>query len=429
MLTMWGNKQSFCDGVNRRNFLKIGGLAMGGLSMAELLRAEAHAGAGSRHKSIIMVYLPGGPSHIDMYDPKPSAPAEFRGEFAPISTKISGVQFSEYLPMQAAIADKLAVIRSVANSAAEHAPSYVMSGFSEFVGRPQARPGVGAILSKLHGQVDPGVPAAVSFMGTPQGLDSGYLGAQNRPFVPDGEGRQNLTLNRSISLDRLGDRRGLLRDFDKMRSELDTSGSMTGLDAFSTRAFDIITAPKTRDALDVTKEDPRTRDRYGDNQQAQQFLVARRLVEAGVRCVTLAIGGWDTHGNNFGHLRNQLPYFDRAVASLVEDLHARGLDQDCSVVVWGEFGRTPRVNGGAGRDHWEPVMSAMVAGGGLKMGQVIGASNRKGEFAVDRPVKAPQILATLYQALGVDPAATINDHRGRPMYVLEDREPVSELLG
>lgn len=427
MLTVFGGKQRFCDGVSRRNFLRIGGLAMGGLALPDLLRAESRLGdSAKRHKSVIMIYLPGGPSHIDTYDPKPRAPLEYRGEFQTIQSCVPGMDFCEHYPKQAALADKLVLIRSVTGAVSEHASALLMSGYGEGVGQAQGgRPGVGAILSKLEGPVDLQVPPYVSLMGNPIGIDSGYAGTAHRPFVPDGPGMENLTLNASVSLDRLNDRRGLLGEFDRLRRDLDSSGAMEGMDAFASRAFDLITAPKTRDALDISKEDEKVRARYGD---ATHFLTARRLVEAGARCVTLAIGGWDTHGNNFGHLRNQLPTVDRAISSLVEDLHERGLNEDCSIVVWGEFGRTPRVNGGAGRDHWEPVMSALVAGGGLKMGQVIGSSNERGEVAKDRPVTVQQVLATLYHGLGVDPATTIPDRRGRPMYLLDDREPIAELI-
>ncbi|MEX1228876.1 MAG: DUF1501 domain-containing protein [Planctomycetaceae bacterium] len=421
MLTILGKKQRFCDGVSRRDFLKIGGLA--GLSLPQLLQAGE---AGKRHKSVIMVYLPGGPSHIDTYDPKPEAPAEYRGEFKTIDSTVPGMTFSEHLPRHAAIADQLVLVRAVVGAVSEHAPALLMSGYGEAVGRSQGgRPGVGAILSKLEGAVDPRVPPYVSLMGNMAGIDSGYAGVAHRPFTPDGPGLQNLSLEGSISLDRLDDRRALLSGFDRFRNEADRSGVMTGMDAFAARAFEMIVSPKTRDALDVNREDPRTRERYGS---ATQFLTARRLVEAGVRCVTLAIGSWDTHGNNFGHLRNQLPSVDQAIATLVDDLRLRGLDQDCSVVVWGEFGRTPRVNGSAGRDHWEPVMSALIAGGGLKMGQVIGSTNARGEVAQDRPITVQQVLATLYHGLGVDPATTLTSASGRPMYLLDDRQPITELI-
>jgi len=427
MLTFYGDRQGFCDGISRRNFLRIGGLAMGGLALPQLLAASARAESkASRHKSIIMVYLPGGPSHMDTYDPKPNAPAEYRGEFNSIASKVPGMDFCELLPGHARVADKLVLVRSVIGAVSEHAPALVMSGYGERVGQAQGgRPGVGAILSQLRGPVDPKVPPNVTLMGIRPGIDSGYAGVAHRPFAPDGPGMQNLSLNGAVSLDRLQDRRALLGEFDRLRRDADRSGAMRGMDAFAERAFEIITAPKTRDALDLKLEDPRVVERYG---KATQFLTARRLVQAGVRCVTLAVGGWDTHANNFGHLRGQLPMVDQAIEALVEDLHQLGLDQDCSLVMWGEFGRTPRVNGSAGRDHWEPVMSALLAGGGMKTGQVIGSTNARGEVAQDRPVSVQQVLATLYHALDIDPASTIPNHDGRPMVLLDEREPIAELV-
>jgi hypothetical protein len=427
MLTFYGDRQGFCDGISRRNFLRIGSLAMGGLALPQLLQASAQAASSaSRHKSIIMVYLPGGPSHIDTYDPKPNAAVEYRGEFHTITSKVPGMDFCELLPGHARVADKLALVRSVTGAVSEHAPALVMSGYGERVGQAQGgRPGVGAILSQLHGPVDPKVPPNVTLMGTPQGIDAGYAGVAHRPFAPDGPGMQNLSLNGAVSLGRLEDRRALLGEFDRLRRDVDRSGAMQGMDAFAARAFEIITAPKTRDALDLKLEDPRVVERYG---KATQFLTARRLVQAGVRCVTLAVGGWDTHANNFGHLRGQLPMVDQAIEALVEDLAQLGLDQDCSLVMWGEFGRTPRVNGGAGRDHWEPVMSALLAGGGLKMGQVIGSTNARGEVAQDRPVSVQQVLATLYHALDIDPSSSIPNRDGRPMPLLDEREPIQELI-
>lgn len=425
MLTIYGSKQRFCDGVSRRNFLKIGGLALGGLSLADMLRASAQAG-GTRHKSIIMVYLPGGPSHMDTYDLKPDAPAEYRGEFKTIKSNVAGMDFCEYFPRQAAIADKLAVIRSVSGAVEEHAPAQVMSGYGENIGKQQGgRPGLGAVLSRLLGPTDPRVPPYVSLMGNTPGIDSGYAGVAHRPFTPDGPGLENLSLNSGVTTSRLDDRRSLLTGFDNIRRQVDSTGTMEGMDAFAARAFEMITSPMTRDALDISREDPRSRDRYGS---ATNFLIARRLVEAGVRCVTLSIGGWDTHGNNFGHLRTQLPMVDQALATLIEDLHLRGLAADCSVVMWGEFGRTPRVNGGAGRDHWPPVMSALVAGGGLRTGQFVGTTNARGEVAKDRPVSVQQVLATLYHALGVDPATTLQNNSGRPMYLLDEQAPIAELV-
>ena len=223
----------------------------------------------------------------------------------------------------------------------------------------------------------------------------------------------------------LEDRKALLSSFDDMRRNLDAGGTMAGLDAFTARAFDMVASGAVLKALDLNREDPRTRDRY---KGAEAFLTARRLVEAGVGCVTLSIGGWDTHGNNFTTLKKQLPQVDAGIANLVEDLHARGMDQDVAVVMWGEFGRSPKINNQAGRDHWAPVMSALVAGGGLQMGQAIGASTARGERPKDRPVTVSQVLSTLYRAIGIDPATTFPNGNGRPMYLLDDRQPVSELL-
>lgn len=425
MLDFRGAPRAFCDGVRRRDFLRIGALALGGLSLPELLQAESRSPRANQHKSIIMVYLPGGPSHLDMYDLKPDAPSEYRGEFNPISTNVSGIDISEYFPQQAKIADKLAIVRSVVGAVSEHAPALLLSGYGEAVGKQQGgRPSLGAILSRLQGPVVDAVPPFVSLMGKPLGMGGGYAGAQHDPFTPDGPGLQNLTLTAGVTLDRLQDRRRLLTEFDRFRRDADASGAMEGLDGFTARALEIVTSTQTRDALDLNLEAPEVRARYGE---ATQFLTARRLVQAGVRCVTLAFGGWDTHGDNFNHLRRQLPQLDQAFAALVTDLHELGLADDCSVVMWGEFGRTPRVNGAAGRDHWEPVMSAALAGGGLQTGQVVGSTSARGETAQDRPVTVQQLLATLYQAVGIDPGTYIPDHRGRPMHLLDDRQPVAEL--
>jgi uncharacterized protein (DUF1501 family) len=248
----------------------------------------------------------------------------------------------------------------------------------------------------------------------------------HRPFTPDGPGLQNLHLAGGVDAPRQDDRKGLLASFDSVRRDIDASGTMKGMDSFTSRAFDMVASGVVRKALDLSGEDPRVRDRY---QGVEQFLTARRLIEAGVGCVTLAIGGWDTHSSNFKTLRQQLPLVDRGVSSLIQDLHERGMDRDVVTVMWGEFGRTPKVNGNdGGRDHWSPVMSALVAGGGLKMGQAIGTTNSRGEIPKDRPYTAPQVLATLYHAMGIDPSRTFANGSGRPMYILDDREPVAELL-
>ena len=431
MFTFLGKRQRFCDGLSRRNFLSIGAFGAG-LSLADMLRLQAATRDGAtlagdikptRPKAAIMIYLPGGPSHMDMYDLKPEAPAEFRGEFKPIATNVPGVQISEHFPMQARMWDKLAVIRSLV-AVDEHSDSQVMTGYSENKNRTEHHPSVGSVISKLRtGNTD--IPPFVSLRGMSVGCEPGFLGVAHRAFTPDGPGLENLKL-RSTS-DRMDDRKTLLSTFDTVRRDVDTGSTMKGMDAFTGRAFDMIASGTVRNALDLTKEEPRTLDRY---KKVEPFLRARRLVESGVGCVTLAYGGWDTHSSNFKTLKNQLPELDRGIANLIQDLHDRGMEDDVVTVVWGEFGRTPKINmSDAGRDHWSPVMSAMIAGGGLKMGQAIGASSARGEYPKDRPYKVPEVLATIYQALGIDPAMTFPNGTGRPMYVLDDRQPVTELLG
>jgi uncharacterized protein (DUF1501 family) len=424
MFTLWGSGQSFCDGISRRNFLKIGAFGAG-LSLADMLRLRAAAatatGQTPSHKAAIMIYLPGGPSHMDMYDLKPDAPKEFRGEFNPIATNVPGVQISEYFPLQAKMWDKLACIRSVV-SVDEHSDTLVTTGYPDRDSRITPHPSFGAVVSKLRsGQAS--VPPFVSLRGMSRGTEPAYLGIAHRPFTPSNSA--NLKLAQGVNQDRFDERRDLLGRFDDVRRDIDATGTMTGLDAFTSRAFDMVTSGNVRNALDLTKEEKETRERY---KGVEQFLTARRLVEAGVGCVTLSIGGWDTHGQNFTSLRKQLPQVDKGVANLVQDLHDRGMLKDVSVVMWGEFGRTPKINNNAGRDHWSPVMSAMVAGGGLKMGQAIGASTERGERPKDRAYKVPQVLSTLYRAMGIDPAMTFLNGSGRPMYILDDREPVTELL-
>ncbi len=423
MFTLWGSRQRFCDGISRRNFLQVGAFGAG-LTLAGMLRARAASG-GTSGKSAIMIYLPGGPPHIDMYDLKPDAPKEFRGEFKPIATNVPGVQICEHFPLQARMWDKLAVVRSLV-SVDEHSDSLVMTGYSENTNRTQHHPSVGAVISKLRGAAAGDIPPFVSLRGMTVGTEPGYLGVGHRPFTPDGQGVRNLRLPGGVNTERMDDRKSLLSSFDDVRREIDATGTMRGLDSFATRAFDMVASGAVRKALDLSREEPRTRDRY---KGVEQFLTARRLIEAGVGCVTLAVGGWDTHSGNFKTLRRQLPEVDRGVANLIQDLHDRGMDRDVVTVMWGEFGRTPKVNNSdGGRDHWSPCMSALIAGGGLKMGQAVGASSARAEYPRDRRVTVPQVLATVYHALGIDPSRTFPNGSGRPMYILDDREPVSELI-
>ena len=430
MLTFWGDRQRYCDGISRRNFLQIGAFGAG-LTLTDMLRAKAAqqdpTTKTSGQKAAIMIYLPGGPSHMDMYDLKPDAPKEFKGEFNPIRTNVPGVQICEHMPLQARMWDKLACVRSLI-SVDEHSDSLVSTGYSENVNRTAAHPSFGSVISKLRGGGAGDVPPFVSLRGGgSMGTEPGYLGVAHRPFTPSGAGLENLRLASGVNTERMGDRKDLLGKFDTVRREIDASGTMTGMDSFTGRAFDMIASGTVRKALDLKNEDPKTRDRY---KGVEQFLTARRLVESGVGCVTLAYGGWDTHGANFTTLKKQLPQLDRGIANLIQDLHDRGMEDDVVTVVWGEFGRTPKVNNsdGGGRDHWSPVMSAMIAGGGLKMGQAIGSSTAKGEQPKDRPYKVPHLLATIYHAMGIDPSYTFPNGSGRPMYILDDRNMVEELL-
>jgi hypothetical protein len=426
MLTFTGASQRFCDGIHRRSFLKIGAFGAG-LTLADMLRSRASAtgGAGSSQKAAIMINLPGGPSHMDMWDLKPEAPAEYRGEFKKTATNVPGVHICDLMPRQARMWDKLAVIRSVV-SVDEHSDSLTMTGFTENVNRQQHHPSIGAVISRLRGSHANDMPPFVSMRGMSIGCEPGYLGIAHRPFTPNGAGLANLGLATGVTVDRSSDRRGLLDNFDDVRRDIDATGTMRGMDSFSSRAFDMVASGNVRRALDLSREEPRTRDRY---RGIEQFLTARRLVEAGVGCVTFDYGGWDTHERNFETLRRQLPELDRGIANLIQDLHDRGMENDVVTVCCGEFGRTPRINNNmGGRDHWGPVMSMFVAGGGLRMGQAIGSTSSRGEQPRDRRYTVPQVLSTVYRALGIDPSMTFNNASGRPMYILEDRQPVVELI-
>jgi hypothetical protein len=422
MFTFVGNKQGYCDGLDRRNFLKIGAFGAG-LTLADMLRGQSQAqaaGQQTRQKSAIMIYLGGGPSHMDMYDLKPNAPAEFRGEFKPINTNVPGVQICEHFPEQAKMWDKLACVRSLI-SVDEHSDSLVSTGKSQRENMLANHPCFGSVVSRLR--PDSEVPPFVSLRGMSRGTEPGFLGVQHRPFSPSGPAANNLRIQSEVSESRMNNRRDMMQAFDSMRRDIDNN--INGLDAFTARAFDMISSGTVRRALDNQLESAAVREKY---KGVESFLTARRLVEAGVGCVTLSYGGWDTHSQNFNTLRRQLPPLDRAIANLVNDLHERGMQNDVLLVMWGEFGRTPRVNMNAGRDHWSPVMSALVAGGGLRMGQAVGASTARGERPQDRPYKVSQLLATLYMAMGIDPAQTFLNGAGRPIHIVEEREPVRELL-
>jgi len=424
MLTLWGDKTRPGGGATRRGFLKIGAFGAG-LTLADLLRQRAAAGSETkpkqRPKSVIMICLFGGPPHTDMYDLKPDAAAEYRGEFKPIQTNVTGVNVCELFPLQAKMWDKLAVVRSVVAGQSDHRDHETHTGFLE----ERRRPCFGSVVSKLRGTGPDGMPPFVNLRFETSALEPRYLGLEHRAFAPRGEALRNLSVKPSVPAGRLGERRALLEQFDTAQHHLDTTGTSEALDAFRGRAFDMIFSGGVRKALDLSREDASTRERY---KGVEKLLLARRLVEAGVGAVTVDIGNWDTHFDNFKYLREWLPKVDRGVSSLIQDLHDRGLDKDVVTVMWGEFGRTPLINKRAGRDHWRPAMSTLVAGGGLRMGQMVGSTTSRGEEARDRPYRVPQVLSTIYKVLGIDPSKTIPDHAGRPMTILDDCKPITELL-
>lgn len=413
--------QRDCNGISRRNFLKVGATGVAGITLADLLRSEAAAGTGSSQKSVINIHLAGGPSHQDMFDLKPDAPREFGGEFNPIQTNVPGIEICEHFPMLAQLADKYAIIRSLTGSIADHSDYPTQTGFPrkdlESIG---GRPSIGSVVSKLLGSTK-GAPPFVGYNGSYYG----YLGAVHQPYRPQGG---ELRLNGKLTPDRMQSRTDLLGSLDNLRRDVDQSGQMLALDSYTRQAVDIVTSGRVADALDLNKEDPKLRERYGKD--GTMFLTARRIIEAGVRAVNFNWGSWDTHSNNFGHLRNQLPKLDRALSALLEDLHLRGMDKDVSVVMWGEFGRTPRINANkAGRDHWYEVAMCFLAGGGMKLGQTVGKSNRNAERAIERPVHIQDVIATLYHNLGIDvKTTTIMDRAGRPQYLVVDHEPIHELI-
>lgn len=427
MLSIHGPATRLCDGITRREILRVGGLAFAGLTLADVLRLRAEAGTGAeRQKSVIMIWLRGGASHIDSYDMKPDAPAEIRGEFKPIRTNIPGIQICKYLPKHAQMMDKLAIIRGIqSNDLGDHTPHYILTGS----GDRGKRPVFGAVVSHLKPRTD-GMPPYVSLMYKPPGLYDNegpvYLGNAHRPFVPKAEGLANLSPAKGVSMDRLRDRGQLLREFDTIRREVDATGSMSGIDSYNQRAMEMVASPKVRDAFDLKKESDKDRERYG--KFCEHFLMARRLVEAGINVVTLKVGDWDTHEKNFIDHKAQLPQLDQGFHALVTDLYDRGLDKDVAVVMWGEFGRAPKISRGDGRDHWPEAGAAVIAGGGFKVGQAIGETDSHGGRSKGTPYTPGNVLSNLYRHLGIDPATTIPDHLRRPMHVLDEREVVRELV-
>lgn len=443
--------------LSRRSFLKIGSLGAAGLSLPQLLRAEAASGVRSSHKSVILIYLVGGPPHQDMFDLKPDAPREIAGPWRPIATNVPGVQICEAFPRLARRMDKLVIVRSLVGNQADHDAIQVFNGHHPRKLTPSGGwPQFGSTVAKLQGAVDPATPPFVSVCytcthGPYNEPGPGFLGPALAPFRPMGPSRSDMVLQ-GVTVDRLADRRSLLRSFDTLRRDMDASGTMQGMDHFSQQAFGLLTSSRLAEALDLSREDPRIVARYGtgdpkvfmDSNGAprvpQSLLMARRLIEAGARVVTLNYSKWDWHGgrNAEGRADNSIflreaedfPIFDQCVSALLDDMHQRGLDQDCTVIIMGEFGRTPRISAQVGRDHWPQVNCALLFGGGMKTGQVIGATDRIAGEAMRRPVTFAELHATLYHNLGIDAnQTTLVDLNGRPQYLVEDHaQPLAEVM-
>jgi uncharacterized protein (DUF1501 family) len=439
MLTYLGPKhRGYCDGLSRRSFLQIGSLALGGLTLPKLFEAEAASGRRSQ-KSVIMVYLSGGLAHQDTFDLKPDAPAEIRGEFKPIATNVPGFQIGEHLPKLASCADKYVSIRSIVGLKDEHSSWQNMTGYGMGIAQREGKPHMGAVIARQLGQADPVVPAFVDLFPTMQhkpynSPPAGSLGRASNPVKMDGSDLD--VMKPHVTIAELAERRQLLQRLEGVRRSVDS----LGMDNYYNRAFDVLTSSKMVEALDVEKEPLKVRDRYGRGspkhqgdgapQWNDQLLMARRLVEAGVRCVTVAYGFWDTHGQNFRALKNQLPLFDKGISALIEDIGQRGLDRDVTVLVWGEFGRTPKINKDAGRDHWAPVNGALLAGGGMKTGQVIGSTDKDAGYARDNPIHYHDVLATIYHNLGIDPHSMVMDVANRPIPILpSDAGPIAKVHG
>ena len=470
MLNFDWRSRTNCTGVARRAMLQVGAFGFGGWGLADLLRAEAVASIGASSKSIINIHLDGGPPHLDTIDPKPEAPVEIRGEFDSIETRLPGLRISELMPKVASIADRFVFIRSLVGSAGAHDAFQCQSGYSandlKAIG---GRPAAGSVLTKLMSSSADAAPTFIDLMqGRPlvrKSARPGFLGPACQPFRPDishmfqrelepgmqGElarlGKDHsvsLTLNPLLSPNRVHDRTTLLTSLDRLRHEADSSGMMEAMDRFSQQAVGILMSGDLARALDLNSEDPAILQRYtaGSSDAGRQsttsegpesvrkFLLARRLIEAGARCVSVSISDFDTHSDNFPRMRNLMPIVDHGLHALVTDLEERGMLDDVSIVVWGEFGRTPRIDPKTGgRHHWPRVGPALMAGGGIRTGQVIGSTNRWGDDVASRPVHYKDIFATLYHNLGIEArTVTVIDPQGRPQFLLDDGRVMKELV-
>ncbi len=448
----------YCDGVSRRSFVQLGLAGMATAGLGQVLRAKEQSqalGTAAKDTSLILIWLDGGPGHMDTYDMKPLAPAEYRGLWNPIRTNVDGMEITELFPLQAKCADKFSIVRSLHHNQGDHftAGHYMLTGRGGASGADtQGKyPFVGAIASKMTGPRKPGMPAhaavpyAMSIGIRPGYFGGNYLGVSSNPFETEGDPNasnfqvNNINLPGGLTIQRLEDRASLAKHFDRLRRDVDHSGMLDSMDRFDQQAFEMVAGPAARKAFDIGTEDPRTRERYGRHSWGQSTLLARRLVEAGSTVVSVHLGGWDHHWDLKAGYERVLPIVDRLVSGLLEDLSQRGLLDKTMVMLCGEFSRTPRMNdggnGGApmsmgtpGRDHWGNAMACLFAGGGVQGGRIVGSTNRLGEAPQDRPISPADVHHTMFQVLGVDPHISFLNHAGRPVPALEPGAVIQELF-
>ncbi|MFP6700444.1 MAG: DUF1501 domain-containing protein [Planctomycetaceae bacterium] len=436
--------RQYCDGLTRRNCLQLGLGALGGVGLSGMLRLQAEsAAADARKRSCILVWLDGGPTHYETFDPKPKAPSEVRGEFHPISTSVPGVQFSEHLVRLAKSAGDFAVIRSIRHNQGNHGAGnhYMMTGAppripvscGAFV---SFHPSLGSVTAHDRGQSG-GLPQYFSMPRMSRSGGPNFLGARYAPFVvpddPNGEGFRvrDVALPKGLAELRFGSRRELRALVDRLKRIDDkvAGDPVLALDDYYRQGYDLVTSPEAQKAFDIHSESDTVRESYGRNSFGQRALLARRLVEAGVPFVTLYEGGWDHHGGIFSACRKRLPGWDQTLSTLLDDLAQRGLLESTLVLVLGEFGRTPKINARGGRDHWSNAMSVLMAGAGTPGGTVVGATDRAGYSAVDRVLSPENFASTVYTKLGINPDQAMYTPQGRPVHLVSDPTPIQELLG
>jgi hypothetical protein len=434
MFQLHSSRKGFtCDGATRRDFLRVGALGLGGLMLPDLLRrraAAAEQNQPTRNTSVVWLWLGGGPTQIETFDPKMSAPAEYRSTVGALKTNVTGIELGGVFPRLAQNADKMAVVRSFAHNNSGHGGGthWVMTGYDyppADNNQPPIKPGLGSILARQRGPNNrqTGLPTYIRLAGT-YADGPAWLGQAYAPFDTGGQAQQNMNLK--VALENLRDRKSLLKGFDAMNREVDRSGLLAGLDSFEQQAFDLILS-RARETFDLSREDPRVRDHYGKG-FGEQMLLARRLCESGAGFVTLHHGGWDMHGSIAQSMKSTAPQVDAAVAAFLEDVNNRGIADDVLLVITGEFGRTPRINGTAGRDHWAPLSTLALAGGGLKMGQVVGESNAKAEVPKSTPITPLDLMATVFHVLGIPQDLHYKDQSGRPVPMNDGGKPIAELV-